>query len=194
MFNNVLIGLSGQATEWYSTLFSSVSAPQLSIPSFPAKKILAHRHSSQFCKQVVSTAPYCGPMARTLCSSYSGGLGSVPFDGSYGATFINHNATAFEAATVLQSEVVNPIYPAVFLWICAFGAMLLWFSVWPSTQLGPTLDGWGPFVFGVDLSEQCKGMPGPGLGASLDYENAHVRTRPSSSLLPQTGTFIAEIV
>jgi len=67
-------------------------------------------------------------------------------------------------------------------------------SVWPSTQLGPTLDGWGPFVFGVDLSEQCKGMPGPGLGASLDYENAHVRTRPSSSLLPQTGTFIAEIV
>ena len=103
-------------------------------------------------------------MARTLFSSYSGGQGSVPSDGSYGATFINHNATAFEAATVLQSEVVNPIYPAVLLGICAFGAMLLWFSVWPSTQLGPTLDGWSLFVFGVDLLEKCKRMPSIGLG------------------------------
>jgi hypothetical protein len=92
-------------------------------------------------------------MARMSFSSYSGGQGSVPSDGSYGAIFINHIATAFEATTVLQTEVVNPIYPAVLLGIWAFGAMVLGFSVLPSTQLGPTLDGWSLFVFGVDLSE-----------------------------------------
>jgi hypothetical protein len=88
----------------------------------------------------------------------------VPSNGSYGATSINHKATAFKAKTVLQSEVVNPIYPAVLLGICAFSAMVLGFSVWPSTQLGLTLDGWSLFVFGVDLLEQCKRMPSIGLG------------------------------
>jgi len=52
--------------------------------------------------------------------------------------------------------------------------------LWLSVLIGTYIDGWSLFVFGLDLSKRVKSMPGLGLGAKLDYENAHVRNNLSN--------------
>jgi hypothetical protein len=78
---------------------------------------------------------------------------------------------------------VNPIYPAVLLCIWAFGSLALGLVYGLRRRWAPTLDGRSLFVFGLDLSERVKGMHGLGLGATLDYENAHVRNRLSKPIV-----------
>lgn len=56
---------------------------------------------------------------------YSGGQGIAALDRSQSASFIHHKVTAFEATTVLQSGVVDPIHPAVLLRIWVARPMVL---------------------------------------------------------------------
>ncbi|KAE9368458.1 hypothetical protein N431DRAFT_560869 [Stipitochalara longipes BDJ] len=181
MFNNIFIGVSGQATAWLSTLFSSVSAP----PAFYAQYaddpddegsgLLTQLSMLQANNLRSSMLRAHGAYAVQLM--YNGGQGFSASDGSHGATFINENVTGFVATTVLQNGVVNPIYPAVLLCIWASGSLVLGLLYGLRRRWAPTLDGWSLFVFGLDLSEQVKSMPGLGLGATLDYENAHILKR-----------------
>jgi hypothetical protein len=188
MFNSIFVNFRGQPSEWLSTFFSSVSAPPAFYAQFTqdpgGKATGALIQLSMLQANDLRSSLLRAHGAYAVQLMYNGGQGYSASDGSHGASFLNNNVTAFEATTVLQSGVMAPIYPAVLLAIWASGFMLLGILYGFRRRWAPTLDGWSLFVFGVDLLQQVKKLTGlHQLGVTLEYENARVSNKLSSSLV-----------